>query len=143
MIVLHQHIPMQLRISCIDKVVFEWEVKEVTLPTEIGDVKILPWHTPMVTALKPWILSINQEKKWETSISIGKWMVFVDGKIIRIATSSATTKANESKEDLEKKKYKLEEYKKELRKKWSIEKIEETLIQLEKINADQKLKKLK
>ena len=143
MIVLHQHIPMQLRISCIDKVVFEWEVKEVTLPTEIGDVKILPWHTPMVTALKPWILSINQEKKWETSISIGKWMVFVDGKIIRIATSSATTKANESKEDLEKKKYKLEEYIKELRKKWSIEKIEETLIQLEKINADLKLKKLK
>lgn len=133
---------MQLRITCTDRIFFEWEVKEALLPTEIWEVKILPWHTPMVTALKPGILTIITDKK-KIPVSTWKWMVFVDGKIIRVAVTSATIELNESVKDLEQKKLKLEEHIKELRKKWSLEKIEETLIQLEKINADLKLKKLK
>jgi hypothetical protein len=44
-------------------------------------------------------------------------MVFVDGKIIRVAVTSATIELNESVKDLEQKKLKLEEHIKELRKK--------------------------
>jgi hypothetical protein len=49
----------------------------------------------------------------------------------------------ESAKDLEDKKSKLESDIKLLRKQWSIEDIEKSLILLEKINADIRLKKIK
>ena len=144
---------MQLKISSPAKTIFEWEIKQITLPTEIGDVTVLPWHAPMVTALKPWLIKIIPSKeisnsefifsKNTISISVSKWMAFVDGKIVRVVTAVATTSPAETEKELESKKFKLEEDIKQLRKMWSLEEIEKSLIQLEKINADIKLKKLK
>ncbi len=144
---------MKLKISSPTKTIFEWEIKQITLPTEIGEVSILPWHAPMVTALKPWIIKIIPEKQVSTSefifskntisLSVSKWMAFVDGKIVRVVTAIATTWLSESAKDLEDRKSKLEEEIKQLKKQGSIEEIEKSLIQLEKINADIKLKKLK
>ena len=144
---------MKLKISSPAKTIFEWAIKQITLPTEIGDVTILPWHTPMVTALKPWIIKIvptDQVSKSEfiftkntISLSVSKWMAFVDGKIVRIVTAVATTSLTESEKDLEDKKIKLEDDIKLLRKQWSIEDIEKSLMLLEKINADIRLKKIK
>jgi len=144
---------MKLKISSPAKTIFEWEIKQITLPTEIGDVTILPWHAPMVTALKPGIINIvptNQVPKNEftfskntISISASKGMAFVDGKIVRVVTAVATTSLKESEKDLADKKKKLEDDIKLLRKQWSIEDIEKSLILLEKINADIKLKQIK
>jgi F0F1-type ATP synthase epsilon subunit len=144
---------MQLKISSPAKTIFEWEIKQITLPTEIWDVTVLPWHAPMVTALKPWIIRIIPNKdvsesefifsKNTISLSISKWMAFVDGKIVRVVTAVATTSLAETEKELESKKSKLEEEIKQLRKMWSLEDIEKSLIQLEKINADIRLKKLK
>lgn len=126
---------MQLRITCTDRIVFEWEIQEITLPTEIWELKVLPWNTPMVTALKPGIVKFKSWNK-ESSISIWKWMVFVDGKIVRIATVSATMKWDIDKNKLLKEKERLEKELKKLRLNWSIEQIEKVLSQLEKINSD-------
>lgn len=144
---------MQLKISSPAKIIFEWEIKQITLPTEIGDVTVLPWHAPMVIALKPWLIKIIPSKeisnsefifsKNTISISVSKWMAFVDGKIVRVVTAVATTSPAETEKELESKKFKLEEEIKQLRKMWSLEDIEKSLIQLEKINADIRLKKLK
>jgi len=144
---------MQLKISSPAKIIFEWEIKQITLPTEIGDVTVLPWHAPMVTALKPWIIRIIPAKevsksdfiftKNTISLSVSKWMAFVDGKIVRVVTAVATTSLAETEKELESKKIKLEEEIKQLRKMGSLEDIEKSLIQLEKINADIRLKKLK
>lgn len=59
---------MQLKISSPAKTIFEWEIKEIILPTEIGEVKILPWHTPMVTVLKPWIINLIPTEKYLVTI---------------------------------------------------------------------------
>ncbi len=144
---------MQLKISSPAKTIFEWEIKQITLPTEIGDVTVLPWHAPMVTALKPGIIRIVPTKevsendfifsKNTISLSVSKWMAFVDGKIVRVVTAVATTSLAETEKELESKKYKLEEEIKQLRKMWSLEEIEKSIILLEKINADIRLKKLK
>lgn len=144
---------MKLKITSTSKNIFEGDIKQITLPTEIGDVTILPGHAPMVTALKPGIIKIIPKKQISTSefiftkntisISISKWMAFVDGKIVRIVTAIATTSLSESEKDLKAKKLKLEEDIQQLKKKWSLENIEKSLIQLEKINADIRLKKLK
>ncbi|HRX63721.1 MAG TPA: ATP synthase F1 subunit epsilon [Candidatus Absconditabacterales bacterium] len=144
---------MKLKISSPTKTIFEGEIKQITLPTEIGEVSILPGHAPMVTALKPGIIKIIPEKQVSTSefifskntisLSVSKGMAFVDGKIVRVVTAIATTGLSESAKDLEDRKSKLEEEIKQLKKQGSIEEIEKSLIQLEKINADIKLKKLK
>lgn len=142
---------MKLKISSPEKVVYEWEVKQVSIPTETGIITVLPNHIPMVTALKPWIIKIvptqDASKEFVFSensiqISVWKWMVFVDGKTMRIVTAVATT-SPESEDILSKMKLDLEDKIKELKKKWSIEEIEKSIIKLEKINADMKLQRLK
>jgi len=70
-------------------------------------------------------------------------MAFVDGKIVRIVVSSATTLPNQSLESLNKIKSDLESKIQELKKKGSIEEIEKSLIKLEKIKADIKLEEIK
>jgi hypothetical protein len=69
-------------------------------------------------------------------------MAFVDGKVIRIVTSSATTIPQESKANLEENKKTLEEHIRKLRAQGSIEEIERYLTKLQKINADISLKSM-
>ena len=135
---------MRLKISSPDKVIYEWFIEKVTLPTESWDITILPNQTPIVSAIKPWIVKFTIE--WWKSIehiSISKWMMFTDGKKIRIVTSSATAAPTETEEMLIKEKQDLENKIKELKKSWSIEEIEKFTIKLEKINADLRLKKIR
>jgi len=143
---------MLLKISSPSKSIYEGKIKQITLPTESGIITILPNHIPLVTSLKPGIINITPEKapEWEfvfskniISLSVSKGMVFVDGKVIRIVTAVATTSPAESQDKLNKMKSELENEIKLLKKKWSIEEIEKSLIQLEKINADIKLEKIK
>ncbi len=135
---------MRLKISSPEKVIYDWFIDQVTLPTESWDITILPNQTPIVSALKPWIIKIIWQ--WKSSIehvSISKWMMFTDGKKVRIVTSSATTSPNESEESLINQKQEIENKIKELKKTWSIEEIEKFTIKLEKINSDLKLKKIR
>lgn len=130
---------MQLKITSPDKLIYEWEIEEIFLPTELGELKVTHNNTPMVTALKPGITRIITVKK-EISISTWKWMVFVDWKIVRIAVSTATERWT-NKNNLQKEKEKLELQLKKLSINWSIEDIEKIQNQLSKINADIKLNK--
>ncbi len=143
---------MFLKISSPSKVIYEGEIKQITIPTETGQITILPNHIPLVTTLKPGLVSVVPEKTPEgqfifsqnsISMSVSKGMVFVDGKIVRIVTAVATTSPAESWEKLRKMKTVLEDQIKILKQKGSIEEIEKSLIQLEKINADIKLERIK
>jgi len=135
---------MRLKISSPDKIIYEWFIEKITLPTESWDITILPNQTPIVSALKPGLVKFIPEwKSWTEHISISKWMMFTDGKKIRIVTSSATTSPTETEEILVKEKQDLENKIRELKKSWSIEEIEKYTIKLEKINADLKLKKIR
>lgn len=142
---------MKLKISTPEKTIYEWEVRQIILPTENWEITINSSSSPLVSSLKPGIVKIIPEEpiswfiyfKNEISISTDKWMAFVDGKIIRIVVSSATTLPNQSLEALNKIKTDLELKIQELKKKGSIEEIEKSLIKLEKIKADIKLEEIK
>ncbi len=143
---------MFLKISSPSKVIYNWKVKQITLPTEKWIITVLPNHIPLVSVLKPWVVYIvpeeNENKSWyvftqnKISISVSKWIIFVDWKNIRIVTAVATTSPS-SADKLNKMKEELESKIKLLKKKWNIEDIEKALINLEKINADIKLQKIK
>ena len=70
------------------------------------------------------------------SLSVSKGMAFVDGKMIRVVTATATTSPSESVNTLEQMKMKLETSIRQLKQKGSIEEIEKSLVKLEKLNAD-------
>lgn len=75
-------------------------------------------------------------------VSTSKWMVFIDGKVVRIVSAEATLAPEESENTLMQNKKNIEEKIKRLKTEWSIEEIEKALIKLEKINADLELKKM-
>lgn len=143
---------MHLKISSPEKVIFDGSVKQVSLPTENWVITILPDHTPLVTSLKPGLIKIIpvDQPKGDfvfsdniISLSVSKGMAFVDGKMIRVVTATATTSPSESVKTLEQMKMKLEASIKQLKQKGSIEEIEKSLVKLEKLNADIALSKLK
>lgn len=68
-------------------------------------------------------------------------MAFVDGKIVRIVCAEATINPQESSQELDHIRGELEKKIKQLKNEGSIEEIEKTLMKLEKVNADIKLKK--
>lgn len=143
---------MRLKISTPDKSVYQGEVRSISLPTDSGTITITENSAPMVTSLKPGIINIVPFEsthisgyifsKNEILISIGKGMAFVDGKIIRIVASSATTIPTESLESLQRKKQALEGEIRQLKAKGSIEQISNKMISLEKINADIQLENI-
>ncbi len=41
-----------------ERIVFQEEIFQVTVPTEEGDITVLPEHTPLISNLKPGVLEI-------------------------------------------------------------------------------------
>ncbi len=140
---------MYLKISSPEWILFEWKVKEVYVPTEDWYVGILPWHAPLVSVLKPWILKFKPEKQLSeddfiieddfVNISISKWLLFVDWVNVIVTTSKSVASPKESIEILNKMKQDLEKQIEQLKAKWSIEEIEKALISLQTIEAEIKL----
>lgn len=142
---------MQLKVSSPEKHIFEWEILKVTLPTENGQITLLPWHMPLVSVVKPGLISISLAKKESQNLadfvvndntitlSVAKGIVYVSHDKINLVASSATTKPTLTTEELQQKKDELQAEIQKLKAEGSIEKIEESLIQLEKIKADMKL----
>lgn len=138
---------MKLKISTPAKVIFQWEIEKISIPTETGNLKVMEGHPPMVISVKPGIIKVwpmeNHVKVGnEIFISTSKGMVFIDGKIVRIVSAEATLAPEQSESTLLQNKKMFEEKIKRLKTEWSIEEIEKALIKLEKINADIELKKM-
>lgn len=138
---------MKLKISTPAKVIFQWEIEKISIPTENGNIKVMAGHPPMVTTVKPWIITLwPSENKFKADnkiyISTSKGMVFIDGKIVRIVSADATIAPEESEDILIKNKTALEDKIRRLKSEWSIEEIEKVLIRLEKVTADLQLKRM-
>ena len=138
---------MKLKISTPSKVIFEGTIEKVSIPTENGNLKVMAGNAPMVTTVKPGIIKIRPMENdvkvgQELLVSTSKGMIFVDGKIIRIVATEATTTPSESTEALLAQKKTLGEKIKRLKSEGSIEEIEKTLMRLGKIDADLELKKM-
>jgi len=138
---------MKLKISTPAKVIYQGEIEKISIPTETGNLKVMDGHPPMVSSIKPGIIKVWPMKDYikvgeEMYISTSKWMVFIDGKVVRIVTAEATLAPEETENTLLQYKQTREEKIKRLKTEGSIEEIEKALIKLEKINADIQLKKM-
>jgi F-type H+-transporting ATPase subunit epsilon len=102
---------MHLKIAAPDKTIFAGEIHKITVPTEEGEITILPQHQPLTGVVKPGMLSLVPAELPEEHdyimdgdsilLTVSKGVVFVDGEHIIITTSAATTSPAESAEVLQ------------------------------------------
>ncbi len=83
---------LKLEIVTPEKRVFDDSVESVTVPTASGEAGILGSHVPVISALKPGILTIEQKGKTER-IAVSEGFVEVSGDVVSVLTSSAETPA--------------------------------------------------
>lgn len=143
---------MYLRISSPQAQLYEGEVEQLTIPTEGGEITILPDHQPLATVVIPWILKLKPAQVPEDTgfvidqgtiaISVSKGLMFVDGEKILVTTTAATKSPTESEEVLESMQIEMKQKLDAIRVSGNQEDIEEAITNLEKITADLRLSRL-
>jgi len=81
---------LKLEIVTPEKRVFDAEVDSVTVPTASGEAGIFPNHAPLVSALKPGILSYSQ-KGGSEKLAVSGGFVEVSGNKVSILADTAET----------------------------------------------------
>lgn len=83
---------MHLEVLTPSKVAVDQEVDEVTVPGLVGEVGVLPGHTPLIAALKPGTVSWRGKGSSGT-LNIGAGYCEVDGKDRVVVLTSSAEKA--------------------------------------------------
>ena len=145
---------MYLKVMSPDALIFEWEIEKVVIPTMAGDIGILPHHIPLSSIIKPWIVRIlpTDKKsyefvKWtkflfdkdEITISVGKWLLYLDGQTVVMLVGTGTTTPISDEAVLEQMKKNMEKEIEQIKLQGDIDEIDKAYLSLQKITADLKL----
>jgi len=79
---------MKLQIITPAKLVKETEIKSITLPTDAGQITILPKHQPLLTHLEVGIVSYV-EKDESIDLAVGGGYAQTDGEIVKLLVTRA------------------------------------------------------
>ena len=94
---------LHLRIVSNSIVLYDADITQVTLPTQIGEITIMPWHIPLISAMAKGRIHITPSNILESDalsaiIHDGKikfdvewWLVHVENNIMLILTPTATS----------------------------------------------------
>lgn len=148
------YISMNLKISSTQWTIFHWAISKMTVPTEVGEITIMPWHQPLSTIVLPGLVRVTLDASyewdtdafimdaWSVVISVSKGLMMTDGTQTTITTSLATTSPSESADVLAQMKTDMEATLATIRETWNAEDIELAIANMDKINADIRLAKL-
>lgn len=95
---------INLEIATLERVVYSDTVDQITLPTKMGEITVLPDHLPIISALKAGEIVIKQEKE-EIVIAISGGFIEVkpDKLIILADAAEHTAEIDEAKAEEAKK----------------------------------------
>ena len=80
---------MQFQIITPEKVVSSDDVEQVTLPTEAGEITILPKHIPLITVLKPGELRYKKSgEEFSLAVSGGFVEIRENGSVVILADTA-------------------------------------------------------
>ncbi len=79
---------MKLQIITPEKIVKEVEVKSVTLPTDLGQITVLPGHQPLLAHLEEGIATYTEDGV-VVDLALGGGFAQTDGKSVKILVSKA------------------------------------------------------
>jgi F-type H+-transporting ATPase subunit epsilon len=84
---------LKLTLITPEREVFSSEIYEAIIPTQEGQITILPNHLPIISLLKPGIISIRKNKSDKNDqmehIAINGGFIEMDGQIIKVMADSA------------------------------------------------------
>lgn len=81
---------LKLEVVTPEKKVVEAEVDSVTVPTASGEVGILPNHAPLISALKPGILSYSAKGSGDKLVVAGGFVEVSNDTVAVLADSAET-----------------------------------------------------
>ncbi len=80
---------MQFKIVTPEGVVYDSEIEKVTIPTEAGEITVLPTHAPIVSVLKPGELLVYKEgQAYSLAVSGGILEIRPTGEVIILADTA-------------------------------------------------------
>jgi F-type H+-transporting ATPase subunit epsilon len=92
-----------------EKIVFQQEVDQVTLPTMEGEISVLPGHIALVAQLVPGVATLKMNGNVE-DVAVSGGFIQVDGKgKVTVLADTAERGANLNLEDIEKAKQRAED----------------------------------
>lgn len=128
---------LHLKIVTPEKLIFDEEVSQVNVPTEEGEVGILPHHTNLMAKLQPGELVIKKGGKTDT-LAVGDGFLQVSNNILTVMTDLAVNEADIDERVVEEAKKRAEQA---LSQTLSDEEYAETLAVLEKSLAQLRIKR--
>lgn len=128
---------LHLKIVTPEKLIFDEEVSQVNVPTELGILGILPNHSALMAKLVPGELTIKKGSKDE-SLAVGGGFMQITANTLTIATDLATYATDIDEKAVEEAKKRAEQA---LEQKLSDEEMAETMAILEKSLAQLNVKR--
>lgn len=82
--------PLNIKVTTPEGVIFEDNVDSATIPTQTGEITVLPNHIPLVSALSPGEIILKKDGKNEY-MSVGTGFIEVNNNQITILADTAET----------------------------------------------------
>nr|YP_010020452.1 ATP synthase epsilon chain [Ulva gigantea]QOK35371.1 ATP synthase epsilon chain [Ulva gigantea] len=92
---------LQVCIMTPDKIFWDEEAEEIILPTNTGQMGVLPKHAPLITALDIGVMSIRQDNSWN-SFALMNGFASIQNDKVTILVNSAESKQTIDKNKAEK-----------------------------------------
>lgn len=92
---------LQVCIMTPDKIFWDEEAEEIILPTNTGQMGVLPKHAPLITALDIGVMSIRQDNSWN-SFALMNGFASVQNDKVTILVNSAESKQTIDRNEAEK-----------------------------------------
>nr|YP_010530044.1 ATP synthase CF1 subunit epsilon [Ulva tepida]UXW92142.1 ATP synthase CF1 subunit epsilon [Ulva tepida] len=92
---------LQVCIMTPDKIFWDEEAEEIILPTNTGQMGVLPKHAPLITALDIGVMSIRQDNSWD-SFALMNGFASIQNDKVTILVNSAESKQTIDKNEAEK-----------------------------------------
>lgn len=145
---------MLLTITSPDQQLRQWNVQKVTLPTQIGDITVLPWHHPLISVIASWLVKLIPEEmpagdQWRVVdedghivIAVSKGLVMINNDEIVVTIAVWTNTVKDTVEVLEKMRQEMDEKIAQIKVDWNEASLEEAMNHMEKITADLRIAKI-
>jgi F-type H+-transporting ATPase subunit epsilon len=80
---------MQVEIVSAEKEIFSGEAEMVVAPAEMGDVGIMPRHTPLITRLRPGEVKLQTEGQEEQSYYVSGGVLEIQPHVVTVLADTA------------------------------------------------------
>lgn len=79
---------IKLKITTPERIVLETEMEQVTLPTETGEVTILPNHVPLLSIIVPGVIEVKGQAEMTQMATSGGFLEFHDNELTILADTA-------------------------------------------------------